>query len=144
MYFNTNWGGTLRWRSLRKPAEGFHPPQDLLDELPFLLTDVIALLPSANVRQQFGPKRLQFLEDPLDDVSLSGEQRLGTPGVHAIERRLVERGWLHDTPRSELVDHHLNETDLRRGQASVGEEPREGLLRGSAVHPHQAPHEMGQ
>ena len=104
---------------------------------------MIALPPSANVRQQFGPKRLQFFEDPLDDVSLSGEQRLGTAGVYAIERRLVERGWRHDAPRSELVDHHLDETDLRRGQASVGEELREGLLRGSAIHPHQAPHEMG-
>ena len=73
---------------------------------------MIAFPPSANVRQQFGPKRLQFLEDPLDDVSLAGEQRLGTAGVHAIERRIVERGWLHDTPRRELVDHHLDETDF--------------------------------
>ena len=84
---------------------------------PFPLTGVIALPPSANVRHQFGAKRLQFLEDPLDDVSLSGEQRLGTAGVHAIERRLVERGWLHDTPCSELVDHISMKQNLRRGQS---------------------------
>ena len=81
-----------RWELQARVYLNQTPSQDLLDELPFLLTAVIALPPSANVRQQFGPKRLQFLEDPLDDVSLSGEQRLGTAGVHAIERRLVERG----------------------------------------------------
>ena len=98
----------------------------------------------AGVGQGFGLKGFQLLEDPLDHVALSGEQRLGTAGMHATERRLVERGWLHDAPRRELVDHHLDETDLRRGQASVGEELREGFLRGGAVHPHHAPHEMGQ
>ena len=48
--------------------------------------------------------------------------------MHATERCLVERRWLHDAARRELVDHHFDETDLRRGQASVGEELREDFL----------------
>ena len=99
---------------------------------------------SSDIGQGLGVKSFQLLEDPLDHIALSSEQRLGTAGMHATERRLVERGWLHDAPCRELVDNHLDETDLRRGQASVGEELRERLLRGGAVHPHHAPHEMGQ
>ena len=52
-----------------------------------------------------------------------------------LNGRLVERGRLHDTPFRALVGHHLDERDLGRGQAAVGEELREGLLRGGAVHP---------
>ena len=44
---------------------------------------------------------------------LADEQLIRTPGVQVAEGRLVERGRLHHAARNELIDHHLDETDLR-------------------------------
>ena len=87
---------------------------------------------------------LQLVENPLDDVFLANEQLVRTPGVQVTEGRLVERGRLHNATRNELIDHHLDETDLRWREAPVGEKTRECLLRGGTIHAHEAPDEVGE
>ena len=57
--------------------------------------------------------RLQFIEDPLNDILLANEQIFRSLEVQVTEGRLVERGRLHNAPRSELINHHLDEADLQ-------------------------------
>ena len=88
--------------------------------------------------------RLQRVENPLDHVFLSAKQCLRPPGVQLAEGRFVESRCLHNASGRELVDHHLDEADLRWREALVGEEAGEGALRRGAIHPHHVPNEVGQ
>ena len=88
--------------------------------------------------------RLQCVENPFDHVFLSPKQCLRPPGVQVAEGRFVESRCLHNASGRELVDHHLDEADLRWREALVGEEAGEGALRRGAIHPHHVANEVGQ
>ena len=96
-----------------------------------------------------GLKRLrtdvpELLEDPLDHVLPPGKERVRTSRMKITERRLIKCRGLHDTARGQLLDHHLDETDLRRRQATVVQELGESGLRGGTIETHQAADEVGQ
>jgi hypothetical protein len=64
--------------------------------------------------------------------------------MQVAERGLVERGRLHHPPSRELVDHHLDEADLRGRETPIVQELGEHGLRGRAVQAHEAEDEVDQ
>lgn len=91
-----------------------------------------------------GLQRREGGEDGVDYGFFAGEEGVRAAGVQVAEGRLVEGGGVHDAARGEMVDDEFDEADLRRGEAAIGEELREGRLRRRAVHADQAAHEMGE
>ena len=53
----------------------------------------------------------------------------GPPACRLLKGGSLESRYLHNASGRELVDHHLNEADLGRREALVGEEAGEGALR---------------
>jgi hypothetical protein len=68
---------------------------------------------------QLGLGRFELLEDPFDDVFPATKERHRPTGVQVAEGGLVERRGVHDASGGELVDHQLDEADLRRGQTPI-------------------------
>ena len=86
----------------------------------------------------------ELVEDPLDYVLLIAEQFVRPARMNFAERRIVEGRCFHDPSGGQLGDYQFDEADLRRAQAVIVEELREGRLRGGAVEADQGADEVRQ
>ena len=80
---------------------------------------------------QVGLNFPQGLEDVVNHCFLPRKQYVWSSGVQVAEGRLVERRFLYNAPRRKLIDDQLDEANLLRRQALVGEKTRERGSRNS-------------
>ena len=66
--------------------------------------------------------RLEGREDPGDDAVLPGEEFVWSSRMQIAEGWLVERRSVHHASGRELVDHHLDESDLCSGETPIVQE----------------------
>jgi hypothetical protein len=61
------------------------------------------------------------------------ENPFGSSGAHIGERRLIEKGWIHDALISQVIDDQIYKLNLIRSQCLSRQESGKGVLGSFAV-----------